>query len=57
VPVEEKREFSGFGSEIYPSEVRIFHDGKPAATTRIAKVTLNPEPSGNLFVRPEAPKQ
>ncbi len=53
VPVEEKREFSGFGSESYPSEIRIFHDGKPAATTRIAKVTLNPK-SASLFARPES---
>jgi zinc protease len=52
VPVEEKREFSGFESGIYPSEVRIFHDGKPAATTRMAKVTLNPQPDSALFTRP-----
>ncbi len=54
VPVEEKREFSSFESGSYPTEVRIFHDGKPAATTRITKVTLNPESGGSLFVRPEA---
>ena len=56
VPVEEKREFSGFESGNYPSEVRISHDGKPAAMTRIAKVTLNPEASADLFARPQAAK-
>ncbi len=55
VPVQEKREFSGFGSEIYPTEVRIFHDGKPAAVTRIAKVTLNPQTNAALFSRPTNP--
>jgi hypothetical protein len=54
VPVEEKREFSGFESGPYPTEVRIFHDGKPAATTRIAKVTLNPAPAVDLFSRSDA---
>jgi zinc protease len=54
VPVEEKREFSGFESGPCPTEVRIFHDGKPAATTRIAKVTLNPPPSVELFSRSDA---
>jgi len=56
VPVEEKREFSGFESGPYPTEVRISHDGKPAATTRVAKVTLNPEASADLFARPRAEK-
>jgi zinc protease len=56
VPVEEKREFAGFDERGYPMEVRIFHDGKPAAKTRIARVTLNPASSEALFVRPEAPK-
>jgi zinc protease len=51
-PVEEKREFSGFESGGYPSEIRIFHDGKPAATTRLAKVTVNPPPGEDLFARP-----
>jgi len=54
VPVEEKREFSGFENSGYPTEVRIFHDGKPAATTRIAKVTLNPVSAPALFSRPES---
>jgi zinc protease len=52
VPVEERREFSGFESDQTPREIRIFHDGKPAAVSRIAKVTLNPEPSEALFARP-----
>jgi hypothetical protein len=52
VPVEERREFSGFESDATPREVRIFHDGKPAAVSRIAKVTLNPETSEGLFARP-----
>jgi zinc protease len=51
VPVAEKREFSRFESG-YPSEIRIFHDGKPAATTRLAKTTLNPGTAADLFVRP-----
>lgn len=54
VPVEEKREFSSFESGQYPSEIRIFHDGKPAATTRIARVTLNPRSVPELFSRPES---
>lgn len=56
VPVEERREFSGFESGPYPTEVRISHDGKPAAMTRITKVTLNPEAVADLFTRPEATK-
>jgi len=56
VPVEEKREFSGFESGGYPTEIRILHDGKPAATTRIAKVTVNPEAGADLFARPQAAK-
>ncbi len=56
MPVEEKREFAGFESGQYPSEIRIFHDGKPAATTRIAKVTVNPEAGDDLFARPQAAK-
>jgi len=56
VPVEEKREFSGFEKGNYPSEVRISHDGKPAATTRIGRVTLNSETSADLFARPKAAK-
>ncbi len=54
VPVEERREFSGFESGSYPTEIRIFHDGKPAATTRLTKVDVNPSPTPDLFVRPEA---
>ena len=54
VPVEEKREFSGFENGLYPTEIRISHDGKPAATTRIAKVTLNPGSAPELFSRPES---
>jgi zinc protease len=53
VPVEERREFAGFTSDNTPSEIRILHDGKPAATTRIAKVTLNSAPASDLFARPE----
>jgi len=56
VPVEEKREFSGFESDPYPTEVRISHDGKPAASTRITKVTLNPAADADLFARPQAAK-
>jgi hypothetical protein len=55
-PVQEKREFAGFESGSYPTEIRIFHDGKPAATTRIAKLTVNPETSAELFARPQAAK-
>ena len=55
-PVQEKREFAGFESGSYPTEIRIFHDGKPAATTRIAKITVNPEASSELFARPQAAK-
>jgi hypothetical protein len=56
VPVEEKREFSGFESGPYPTEVRISHDGKPAASTRITRVTLNPAAEADLFARPQAGK-
>jgi zinc protease len=54
VPVEERREFSGFESGGTPTEIRIFHDGKPAATSRITKVEMNPSPSPDLFTRPQA---
>jgi hypothetical protein len=53
-PVQEKREFLGFESGSYPTEIRILHDGKPAAITRIVKVTLNPEVGADLFTRPAA---
>ncbi|MGH9335104.1 MAG: hypothetical protein ACRD21_15295, partial [Vicinamibacteria bacterium] len=51
-PVEERREFAGFETGPYPTEVRIFHDGKPAAETHIGKVTLNPGEAPELWVRP-----
>jgi hypothetical protein len=53
VPVEEKREFSGFETETTERSPHLPRR-KPAATTRIAKVTLNPGSAPGLFSRPES---